>query len=183
MASRLRAKALGSLAEMVVTGAGGAAASMARTRPSTKAIGPAVGRGLRGQHLLELFQPGALLRRVEPHVDQAGDGGQRAHPRAQSEFAQQADEADQIAARAGAAGEIEFAGLRLVVVRGDGELDGLHADVLEPNQFALPEGSRVEVIGKLDGLQIVGAVRRKGGEGKQEQGGEPFQNRLPRRMR
>ena len=40
MASRLRAKAVASLAEMVVTGEGGAAASMARVRPSTKAMGP-----------------------------------------------------------------------------------------------------------------------------------------------
>jgi len=102
-----------------------------------------MGRGLCGQQLLELFQPCALLRRVESCVDQARDGGQRADPRAQPEFAQQADEADQIAARAGAAGEIEFAGLQLMIVRGNGELDGLYADVLEPNQFALPEGSRI----------------------------------------
>ena len=39
-ASRLRAKALGSLAEMVVTGEGGAAASIASARPSTNAMGP-----------------------------------------------------------------------------------------------------------------------------------------------
>ena len=142
-----------------------------------------MGRGLRGQHLLELFQPGALLRGVEPRVDQAGDGRQRAHPRAQSQLAQQTDEAHQIAARAGEAREIEIPRLRRVVVGRNGEFHRLHADVLEPNQLTLPERSRVQVIGELDRLQVVGGAGRVAGERKQQQGGEPFQNRLPRRMR
>ena len=71
----------------------------------------------------------------------------------------------------------------MMIVGRNGEFDGLYADVLEPNQFALPEGPRVKVIGKLNGLQIVDAVCRKGGEGKQEQNGEPFQNTFPLRTR
>ena len=126
---------------------------------------------------------GSLLPEVEPRVDQAGDGRQRAHPGAQSEFAQQVDEAHQIAARASAAGEIEVAGRLGVEAGGDGEFDGFDADVLEPNQLALPERARVEVIGELDGFEEVGGARRDGGERKQQQGGEACQNRLPRRMR
>ena len=43
--------------------------------------GSAVGGGLRGQHLFELFQPGALLRGVEPRIDQARRRGAAGAPR------------------------------------------------------------------------------------------------------
>ena len=49
-------------------------------------------------------------------------------------------------------------GCDLMPVPGDGELHGLHADVLQPHQFALPERARVKVIGELDGLQVVGGA-------------------------
>ena len=126
------------MAETVVTGNGGAAASMASWRPSTKAIGPPWDAVCVASDLFELLQPGALLRGIETSAQQAGVGRQRAHPGAESEFAQQVDEAHQIAARTGAAAKIELAGLRLVEVGRDGEFHGLHTDVLEPDQLALP---------------------------------------------
>ena len=76
----------------------------ARTRPSTQAIGPPWLAVCVRQQLLELFQPGALLRRVERRdVEPArGPGGSgRTHARSPS-LRSSADQADQIAARAGA---------------------------------------------------------------------------------
>ena len=55
-------------------------------------------------------------------------------------------------ARAGASGEIEIARRDLVPFRGNGKLDGLDSDVLELDEFALPEIGRVEIVLELDGL-------------------------------
>ncbi len=125
--------------------------------------------GLGGQHLLQTLEPGALLRGigVAARAGESGHGRQRAHPAVQPQAAQQAHEADQVAARAGGAGEVGFAGRGLVKVPGDGEGHGLHADVFEPDQFALPQVPRVEIVGELDGLHIVGGGRGDG-EGQRE---------------
>ena len=99
----------------------------------------AVGCGLRRQHLLELLEPGALLRRVRVRIDQPGRRPQRPYPGVHAELPEQPDEANQVAPRAGAPGQIEFARLRLMVVGRNGKLHRLHADILQPHQLALPE--------------------------------------------
>ena len=77
----------------------------------------AVAGGLGGQQLLELLEPGALREAASaaggvPWSRHRRHGRQRAHPGAQVQPAQQPDEADQVAPRAGAAGEIEIARLQ-----------------------------------------------------------------------
>ena len=148
--------------------------------------------GLGGEKPVELFEPGAAEarhRQIGGAVARpVGNGRQGANPGAELEAAQEADETGEVAARAGAAGEIELAGLGLVPVPGDGELDGANADGFQPDQLALPELAGIEVVGELDGLDDggLGCGRRGHGHGggqRHEQGGEAHQNFLAFRRR
>jgi hypothetical protein len=102
------------------------------------------------------------------------------HPGAQTEPAQQPHEGHQIAARAGAAGEVELAGLDLVPVRGNGEFHRAHSDGLHPHQLTLPQRARVEIVGEFDGLHVLRRQRRRE---EQQESGQALQNCLPFRMR
>src|SRR5438105_2418815 len=66
------------------------------------------------------------------------DRRERPDPGAHAEPAQYADESREIAARAGRAGEIELAGLRLMPVPRNRKLYRTDADRLQPHQLALP---------------------------------------------
>jgi hypothetical protein len=105
--------------------------------------------GLGRQQVLQLVQPWAggartcapaRPRRIAV-VDPAFHRRQRTDPGAHFEAAQQPDEAHQIAARAGAPGEIAGAAVHLMPVPGDGEFHRADADGFQPDQFALPERS------------------------------------------
>ena len=95
-----------------MTGEGGAAASMASTRPSTNAMGPPCDAVCVASTCSSCFSQARCCAASSRVVAMPGTRLQRPHPAAQSELAQQPDEAHQVAARAGAAGKVEFARLR-----------------------------------------------------------------------
>src|ERR1019366_6586346 len=88
----------------------------------------------------------------------------------------------------GAAASIEIARLELMPVPGNREFHGADADVLEPDQLALPQRAGVRIVGEFHRLDVF--VRRRGGRGRgqrgrpgQQQRGEASQNCLPFRTR
>ena len=153
--------------------------------------GAAVFGGLGGQQLFEAAQPRALRAGIGAGgcavIEEAGHRRQGAHPGAEIELSKNADEGDEVAAGAGAAGEIVIAELELMPVPGDGKLHGIDADIFEPDELAFPEVARAEVVGELDGLHVVvrGRRGRRGQYGGEEhqQSGQALQNCLPFRTR
>ena len=115
----------------------------------------AVAGRLGGENLFELLEPGALSRAFNRRRRPVRHRRQRPHPRAQLKASQDPDERSEIAARAGCAGEVVHAGLRLVPVPRNRKLDRTDADRLEPDQLALPETARIEVVRKLHGLHVL----------------------------
>src|SRR5881394_1086679 len=97
-------------------------------------------------------EPEALRGSVERGRREIGNGREGAHPGAELEFAEDADEAGEVAAGAGRAREVVDAGRGLVPVPGDREFDGVDADGFEPDELALPERARVEVVREFDGV-------------------------------
>ena len=71
-------------------------------------------------------------------VDPAFHGRRGTDPGAHFQAAQEPDEAHQVAARAGLAGEVAGAAVHLMPVPGDGEFHRADADGFEPDQLTLP---------------------------------------------
>ena len=150
-----------------------------------------VAGGLGVEELFQAAQPGALRVGVgtgrRAVIDEPAHRRQRTYPGLHIELAQAADEGDQIAAGAGAAGEIVIARLDLVPAPRNGELHRIHADILKPHQFALPQIARAEVIREFDRLYEVArgwsGGRGQGGREEQQQSGQALQNCLPLRTR
>ena len=124
-------------------GDGGAAASTPGRGGSVQAIGP----------------PWFTVCGARIAIERLGAIRPRFRPRLAAPRGAEANEAGEVPARVGAAGKIEIARRKLVPLRGNGKFNGLDSDVLEPDELALPEVGRTEIVLELDGLHERGRRR------------------------